>query len=885
MSVTTSVPKSRSGFHPDPSCIREFNMTLNLAPMIRLAPAALIAAFFGWLVPTFSASLPNPQPTPQPPKAYAVPPAPALSPADEMKSFKIVAGYRVELLASEPLVHDPIAMTFDPDGRIFVCEMRGFMPNVDGKGDKEPVGAITVLEDTRGAGVMDKSTVFLDKLVLPRSICWTTDGLLVAANGKIWMCRIGQDLKCDDKKLICDYNPGNPEHALNGLMPALDNWIYNAKEGLRLRKIEGRWVRESTVGRGQWGITQDDHGYLVYNVNAQLIRGDLVPCYSLNAQVANPMINLPLYKEQEVWPIRPNTGINRGYIPSFLRPDGTMIEANANCGPVVYRGDNLPRELRGDVFISEPAGNLVRRQQFTTDKGRKTSKNAYDRFEFLASTDERFRPVNMYNAPDGTLYMVDMYRGIIQHGAFMTPFLRKEIIDRKLDTPIGLGRIFRIRHETTQPRKPPALSKATGAELVAHLSSDNGWHRDMAQQLLVERRDLSVVGELKKLATTGANPLGRLHAFWTLEGLGKLDTDLLFAMLADQDSNVRTSAVALCRNVVNKQPEPAYIQELAPLATDTDKLVRLQLALALGLVNSSLADQTLEPILKEAAADIVLLESLLAGFAGREAEFLAARITLPSWKKSEPWRQKLLSTSAGLLWRQRQPLTVLRFLHLMGGQAEEQSWQQIALLEGLTSMPAKGGKGKGFAAPPRIVTLPAVPEPLEKLRKSPNARLAAAAENMAKQLNWPGKDGKPLPVLPPLSPKHQAMYDLGRNEYMALCAACHHPAGYGDAGKGPALIDSEWLDFSEDRLVRLVLYGIRGPITVNGELFNRESALEMPGMYQALDDEKIAGILTFVRREWREKAAPVEMETVTRIRKTTAGRTEQWTEKELFQVR
>jgi glucose/arabinose dehydrogenase/mono/diheme cytochrome c family protein len=843
--------------------------------MSRMVLALLLVFSFGWLA----------APAQQPPKGFTVPPAPALSPRDEMKTLKFVPGYRAELVASEPLVHDPIAMTFDPDGRIWVCEMRGFMPNVDGKGDKEPIGTITVLEDSRGDGVMDKSTVFLDKLVLPRSLCWTTDGLLVAANGKIWLCHVGKDLKCDDKKLICDYNPGNPEHALNGLMPALDNWIYNAKEGLRLRKIDGRWVREAVVGRGQWGITQDDHGYLIYNINAQLIRGDLVPCYSPNAQVANPSINVPLYKEQQVWPIRPNTGINRGYIPSYLRPDGTMVEANANCGPVVYRGDNLPKELLGDVFINEPAGNLVRRQVFYTEKGVKWSKNAYDKFEFLASTDERFRPVNMYNAPDGTLYMVDMYRGIIQHGAFMTPFLRKEIIERKLDTPIGLGRIFRIVHDTTQPRKPVALSKTKGAELVVHLSSANGWHRDMAQQLLVERHDLSVVPLLKKLALTGAVPLGRLHALWTLEGLGKLDTELLFTLISDKDSDVRASAAALCRDIVNRQPDPTYIQELAPLATDPDKIVRMQLALTLGLVNTSIADQTLEPILKEAAGDPVLLESLLAGFSGREAEFLAARITLPSWAKAEPWRQKLLSASAGLLWRQRQPLAILRFLHLVGGQSAERDWQQIALLEGLTSMPAKGGKGKGGQAATRIVTLPTSPDALEKLRHSPNARLATAAETMAKQLNWPGKDGKALPVLAPLSAKHQALYDLGRKEYMALCAACHHAAGYGDAGKGPALLDSEWLDFSDDRLVRLVLYGIRGPITVAGEPFNQSGALEMPGMYQALDDQKIAGILTFVRREWREKAAAVETETVTRIRAATVGRTDQWTEKELLGVK
>jgi len=354
-------------------------------------------------------------------------------------------------------------------------------------------------------------------------------------------------------------------------MPALDNWIYNAKEGFRLRKVGDKWVKEGTVPRGQWGITQDDHGYLVYNVNASLIRGDLVPCYSANAHAANPLTNVALYKEQQVWPIRPNLGINRGYLASFLRPDGTMIEANANCGPVVYRGDNLPKELLGNVFINEPAGNLVRRQVLLEENGVKSSRNAYNKTEFLASTDERFRPVNMFNSPDGTLYLVDMYRGIIQHGAFITPHLRKHILERGLDKPIGLGRIFRIVHETSQVRKPPGLSKAKSAELVSLLSNSNGWHRDMAQRLLVERRDQAVVPALEELALKGREPLGRLHALWTLEGLEKLDTEMLFELLTDKDRHVRASALRLLRKEVNRIDEPTYFQALAPLAKDPTK--------------------------------------------------------------------------------------------------------------------------------------------------------------------------------------------------------------------------------------------------------------------------------------------------------------------------
>jgi mono/diheme cytochrome c family protein/glucose/arabinose dehydrogenase len=818
-------------------------------------------------------------------KKLTIPAAPALSPQEEMKTFKVAPGYRIELVASEPLVHDPVAMCFDPFGRIWVCEMRGYMPNVDAKGEKEPIGTITVLEDKDGDGVMDTSSVWLDKLVLPRALCWTTDGLLLCENSKVWFCRDTKNTgKCDEKTYICDFSQGNPEHALNGLMPALDNWVYNGKEGIRFRRVGDKWIREATIPRGQWGMTQDDYGRLYYNANGTLIRGDLVPCYFPNAHVRSPLTNVTLYKEQFVWPIRMNPGVNRGYLPKVLREDGTLQEPTANCGPVIFRGDNLPKDTYGDVFICEPAGNLVRRNVFVEEKGKKYSKNYYDKAEFLASTDERFRPVNLYNSPDGVLYIVDMYRGVIQHKTFVTPFLRKQIIDRGLEQPRGMGRIFRVVHETSQPRKPVAIGKLKPAELVAYLGHSNGWHRDMAQQLLVQSKDISIVPALEKMASTDPDPLARLKALWTLEGLNKVKTDFLLTLLADSDAHMRCSAINMCRSVVLKNPDPTIVQELAELAKDSNKDVRMQLVFTLGLINSPFADRALEPALKEAASNSAVLESYLAGFAGRESEFLAARLSQPGWDKSEPWREKLLGAIAGDLWRQRQPLAILRFFHLLNEQSDKNAWRQTALLEGLTSAPPKAAP-KGKAPSPKAIALPTAPEALEKLRASSDPRLAKAANTVATALVWPGKDGKPLPMPPPLSAKHQALYDLGRTEYMALCASCHHPAGYGDAGKGPALLDSEWLDFSDDRLVRLVLYGLRGPITIGGEAFNREGALEMPGMYQALDDQKIAGILTFVRREWTEKAPPIEAETVGRIRTATAGRTDQWTEKELFQVK
>ena len=826
-------------------------------------------------------------------QTFDTPPAPPQTPQQELDATLIAPGYRFELVASDPLIQDPVAMTFDADGRIWLCEMRGFMPDIEGQGEDEPVGVISVLEDTSGDGIMDQSTVFLDGLTLPRGLCWTMDGILVCENGTIWFCRDEDgDFRCDSKSVVCNYNPGNVEHSLNGLMPALDNWIYNAKEGVRLRRTGKSWVVDTNEARGQWGITQDNHGYLHYNVNASLIRADLVPCYSPNAQARNPLVNVDLCQDQEVFPIRPTPGINRGYLPDFLRPDGSLINANSNCGPVVYRGDNLPAELLGNVFIPEPAGNLIRRQVLIEIDGKKSSKNAYVKQEFVASTDERFRPVNMYNAPDGTLYVVDMYRGIIQHGAYMTPYLRQQVLDRELQKPINLGRIYRVVHDTTVARDPIAMSRLSSHELVGHLSSPNGWHRDTAQQLLVQRQDQSIRHRLEDLALGGASPLGRLHAVWTLEGLNLLDPEVLYELLSDSDPHVRSSSVALYRRFVDRENDDAtLIQDLAGVQDDPDSNVRMQLVQTLGLVKTRAADAIVEPMLKRAASDPEQLESVLAGFVDREVEFLEARVSSPNWRLAEPWREELLRASTGLLWRQKQPLAILRLSHLASSLSAEREWQQIALLEGIQdpSPPVRRRRSFGPARPrrrnrlPATVTLPSAPEGLTELTNSPSTQLASAAQRFREKLIWPGKDGQALPVRKPLSPEHQRLYEVGKQEYMQLCAACHHRSGYGHAAKGPPLLGSDWLE-NERRLIRLVLHGIRGPIVINDEPYNLDGRVGMPGIQRTLDDEKIAGVLTFVRREWNEDSPAVDIDTVAQIRSTTATRTEQWTEAELMSI-
>src|SRR5438132_3652320 len=404
--------------------------------------------------------------TPRVPKEL-IPPAPALPPDQALKSFKLQPGFRLELVAVEPLVHDPVQIAFDPDGRIWVIEMRGYMPSIDGVGETNKVGDVVVLEDTDDDGRMDKRTVFLDGLVMPRALALVRGGALIAEPPNLWFCRdTNGDLKCDEKTLVAsDYatedDPklgarATPEHASNGLLRALDNWIYSANHTTRFRNTDGAWQCEPTIFRGQWGIAQDDFGRLFYNSNEDPLRADFVPSQYLarNPHHRNPAgVNVQLYDDKVVWPIRVNPGVNRGYRPGQLRPDGTLATFTAACAPLVYRGDNFPREFEGNVFLCEPAGNLIKRYVLEDRGASFKAKNAYDHAEFLASTDERFRPVNLSNGPDGCLYIVDLYHGILEHRIHITSYLRQQILDRGLDHHTGVCRIYRVFRES-QPLAP-----------------------------------------------------------------------------------------------------------------------------------------------------------------------------------------------------------------------------------------------------------------------------------------------------------------------------------------------------------------------------------------------------------------------------------------------
>jgi len=323
--------------------------------------------------------------------------APVLTPQESVSTMKVEDGFEVKLVASEPLISAPVALNFDDKGRIWALEMQGYMPDTAGHGENIPDGKVIILEDKNGDGVMDDRKVFLDSLVLPRALCLIENGLLVAEPPKLWYVEINNDRA--GKKILVDsaYTVGgNVEHQPNGLLRGMDNWIYNAN---------------STHQRGQWGISQDDFGRLYYNNNSQNLIGDyFLPALGSGNENQRGVsgYNIDIVKDNKVYPIRPTTGVNRGYMEKILDDSSRLVHFTAACGPLVYRGGLFGKAYQENVFVAEPSANLIKRN-ILEEKGYITGgKQAYSGREFLASIDERFRPVSLYDGPDGAMYVVDM---------------------------------------------------------------------------------------------------------------------------------------------------------------------------------------------------------------------------------------------------------------------------------------------------------------------------------------------------------------------------------------------------------------------------------------------------------------------------------------------
>ncbi|HET7698973.1 MAG TPA: c-type cytochrome [Vicinamibacterales bacterium] len=860
--------------------------------------------------------------------------APVLSPADELDTMKLPAGYRLELVASEPLIQDPVVIDWDADGRLWAIEMLGYMTDIRATSEHDPSGRVVMLEDANRDGRMDKRTVFAEGLVLPRALKVLDKGVLVAEPPNLWYMRdTNGDGKADTKEPVTaayGRREANVEHNANTLLWALDNWIHTSEVDTYLRFRNGTFEVRRTIARGQWGASQDDAGRIFRNSNESALHVDLVPTpyYARSTALTRTrgsyeFLGAPNTDLNEVWPARPTPGVNRGYQAGILRPDGTLAHFTAVCAPTVYRGDRLPAELYGNVFLAEPAGNVVSRVVVSDDGTTLRGRKAYERSEFLASTDERFRPVFLSSAPDGTLYVVDMYRGVVQHRAYITEYLRDQILSRALEQPLRHGRIWRVVHESTRRGPSPSLSRATTASLIDTLSHPNGWWRDTAQQLLVQRADSAAVEPLKKLAAEAPAPRTRLHALWTLDGLDSLDAGLVTQALAHPSRDVRVSALRLSERWL-RQADAAMQGAALALMSDPDWGVRQQLAASAGELPRGAKEPAIASLLERHALDPVAMDAALSGLRG--SEFAVLEMLLRAGDET-PQRAAAMTMLTATLVAAGDDAALQRVFDAIADGARPM-WQRSALLRGAevallgAAAPGGAGRGRGRGTPPPDAPCPTCPggragpggaaafpnqateadnelaarsaglqagrgrgrgaaRPPVKLTREPalaavaaakSGELASRAADVLARLEWPGKPSAGPPVTP-LTAEQQARFDAGRATYQNLCQPCHQADGRGLEKLAPPLIGSEFALAANPTIpARIVLHGKEGAVAL------------MPPLGSVLSNEEIAAVLTYIRREWGHTAAPIAPADVARTRRDTAGRARPWTIPELTQL-
>ncbi|RYE19402.1 MAG: dehydrogenase [Sphingobacteriales bacterium] len=686
-------------------------------------------------------------------------------------------------------------MSFDAKGRMWVVEMIGYMPDSLGRGEDQPSGNIVILDDKNKDGIADERTVFLDSLVLPRAICLIDGGILVAEPPRLWHYDI-QDGKPANKVLVdARYAvDGNVEHQPNGLIRALDNWIYNAKSSKRYRKIKGEWIIQDTHFRGQWGITQDNYGRLYYNDNSTNLVGDYFsPGFGSTNKNQRDLAGYTerTVNDNRVYPIRPTPGVNRGYNKGILDDSLKLTNFTAACGPVIYRGDLFGDTYQFNAFVAEPSANLIKRNVLSESGFVVKGTQAYKEKEFLASLDERFRPVNLLNGPDGALYVLDMYRGIIQHKTYVTPYLSEQFKRRDLSAPLNCGRIYRI---VPKNKKVEAVILPEGtAQLVGMLGHASGYVRDMAQQVLVDRQDKAAIPYLEQALKNTDNPLQVIHSMWVLEGLSALKTNDVLTLLNAKDWPVRMQALTVLPSVINSTSYKYYIMALQQLLSANDELA----APYLGFLA-----HYLKPFDEAAAND--LLVSLVKKYP--DNRFVADAVISNQGYKEE---------------------------------AFEKAIAQV------------------------------VPDTNMRIRKqlsSVIARFKSAQKN---------RD-------PELLAKR---YPKGALLYQSSCQTCHAPDGNGIQSLAPPLNKSQWVTGDKNKLIPIVLYGLTGPINVNGHVYQApEISGDMPGVgnSEEISDEEIAQVLSFIRSSWQNDAGKIEVKDVVSVRSKYKGRTSAFTEEELI---
>lgn len=574
-----------------------------------------------------------------------------------LDSFQIEPGMRIDLIAAEPLVIDPVALAFDENRQMYVVEDRGYPDPVEG-GSTTTLGRVALLKDTNGDGIYDKRTEFATGLTYPNGLMPWKGGVFVTCSPDIYYLKdTDNDGIADIRKVVLTgfFATQTAQIRMSHPTMGLDGWVYVTaglnggnvtspehpdRPAVSFKQTDGRFNPETfefevTGGKSQFGLTFDAYGRRFGCSNRHPIMHSVMEPWFLRRN-ANLLFNETVQNvskveaEATVYPVSRSV-TSADFIPKLIGRShaGTFTAAS---GLMVFNGSGLTPAHQGNIFICESAQNLIQRQVLSPEGVSFKSKTPYEGREFLSSTDEWFRPVSLQHGPEGGLYLADMHRKVIDHPAYIPEEARPG-----LDWESGKtdGRIYRIvRKDFVQKKYDAAtgLSSASKtAALTKFLASGEEWERNTAHRLLLERKDKTTVPFLKKIAVESVFPESRARAVWLLNSLGSLDMITLKSAFADKVSGVREQAVLLAGNMFIKHPE--LIQSIVSASNDEAIRVRYNSTLVLGSMKGPQVVQALAKSAARDGADKWFRAAVLSGIEKRMPEFLAA---FRNQKNAEP---------------------------------------------------------------------------------------------------------------------------------------------------------------------------------------------------------------------------------------------------------
>jgi putative membrane-bound dehydrogenase-like protein len=628
------------------------------------APIASIGLFWGAAV-LFHAVAAAQEPQAEPSLRDLIKPLPAPSPEEAVKSIRVPPGFRVELVAAEPDVVDPVAIAFDENGRMFVAEDIDY-PQPPAAGQR-PLSRIRLLEDLDGDGRYETSTIFAEGLQYPSGIACHKGGIFVSAPPRIeYLKDTDDDKRADVRRVVYDgFGTQTAEDIMNNLKRGIDNWIYGAssynggdvrrpdapdEQPVSVRNRDFRFHPDTgeftpLAGSGDFGNTFDDWGNrFVANPGMLLIQNVLAG----DSLARNPHLNVGEvnYKSgatkrtvASLSPPEPWRVVRKNFWHKWVNttPDmrasrftgselaeGGFVTGVAGCE--IYRGDAFPAEFAGDSFTAEPACNAVIRLKLKPNGVLIDAVAVDEKREFLASTDNWFRPVNISNGPDGCLYVVDMAREIIED-----PSAIPDDILQVIDVTRGrdMGRIYRVVPDGFRRPAAPRLDRLSDAELAGLLPSGNAWTRETAQRLIVERNDRAAAVPLSKILES-TSPVARLHALWSLQGIGQLTDAQVLQAMSDAHHAIRRHAVRIAEQRAARAE--GLRGRLIELAGDDDPRVRMQVAFSLGAISDRADAQTaLARILARDADDRWIVRAVLSSVGSAPGPILTALLLRPGF--------------------------------------------------------------------------------------------------------------------------------------------------------------------------------------------------------------------------------------------------------------